>query len=47
MNNPGELYLNLRRAIVRTYSKEIVLNAFVLSAKTESLSFLAELLILG
>ena len=24
MNNPGELYLNLRRAIVRTYSKEIV-----------------------
>ena len=24
MNNPSELYLNLRRAIVRIYSKEIV-----------------------
>ena len=24
MNNPGELYLNLRRAFVRTYSKEII-----------------------
>ena len=39
--------LNLRTTYVRTYSKETVSNAFVLSEKTKSLSFSAELLILG
>ena len=41
MNNPGELYLNLRRAIVRTYSKEIVAKQYF-----TFVSFVAQVLLI-
>ena len=42
MNNPGELYLNLRRAIVRTYSKEIVAKEYF-----TFVSFVAQVLLIS
>ena len=41
MNNPGEIYLNLRRAIVRTYSKEIVAKEYF-----TFVSFVAQVLLI-
>ena len=42
MNNLGELYLNLRRAIVRTYSKEIVAKEYF-----TFVSFVAQVLLIS